>query len=109
MTPLLVVVLLIVFLPIALATVINLAVSIFWLLAYGVFGVAYVGYRIVMAPFYAVFWLAYALYRLPGALFRLPGAIRRYDYADPGGVVSLLMAISAILAVTLILTPFLPH
>jgi hypothetical protein len=109
MPQLLVVVLLIVFIPIALANIIRLAVTIFWLLAYAVFGVAYVGYRIVTAPFYAIFWLAYALYRLPGTLYRLPGAIRRYDYADPGGVVSVLMALGAILAVTLILTPFLPH
>jgi hypothetical protein len=69
--------------------------------------------RIVAAPFYAIGWLFCMLlgwgYRSPGRLYRLPGAIRSYDYTNPGGGVSVLMAFGAILAVTLILTPFLPH
>ena len=116
MAHLLIIVLLLTLLPVVVANEINMVVSFFYALSGIALGVAYAVRYIVAAPFYIIFWLARALYRLPGALYRmpgrlrrLPGAIRRYNYADPGEGVSVLMALGAILLVTLILTPFLPH
>jgi hypothetical protein len=99
MTHLLVIVLLIVFTPIALATIARLAVSVLLVAGY-----------LIWLPFYCAWKLACILCRIPGILYRTPGALYRggCSFVVSEGLREFLGAAAIVLAITLLLTPFFP-